>query len=140
MSATVTAFGYAAGKGSLQEIQTLSTLPAGFTGQNSSAEIAVHPNGKFLYASNRGDDSIAIFGIDAARGTLTFIDRAATQGKTPRNFAIDPTGAFLLAANQDSGSIAVFRIDRGTGRLSATGDMVRVPLPVSVVFARVLAR
>ncbi len=140
MSATVTAFRYTAGKGSLEEIQTLSTLPAGFNGPNGSAEIAVHPDGKFLYASNRGHDSIAILGIDAARGTLTFIDGVATQGKTPRNFAIDPTGAFLLAANQDSGSIVVFRIDRKTGRLTATGDVAQVPSPVSLVFARVLAR
>jgi 6-phosphogluconolactonase len=136
MSATVTAFGYAAGNGGLGEIQTVPTLPAGFEGPNSSAEIAVHPDGRFLYTSNRGHDSISIFRIDAAKGTLTFLDRVATRGKTPRNFAIDPTGAFLFAANQDSGSLVEFRIDRATGRLTATGDVLEVPSPVAVVFVR----
>jgi 6-phosphogluconolactonase len=140
MNATVTVFAYNSGRGNLNEIQTLSTLPAGFTGPNSSAEIAVHPNGKFLYTSNRGHDSIAIFRIDAAKGALTFVDRIATQGKTPRNFAIDPTGAFLLAANQDSGSVVVFRIDQRTGRLTATGDVLQVPSPVSLVFASVFVK
>lgn len=136
MKATVTAFAYNSSRGSLSEIQTLSSLPAGFQSQNSSAEIAVHPDGNFLYASNRGHDSIAIFSIDAAKGTLTFIDRVSAQGKTPRNFVIDPTGAFLLAANQDSGSAVEFRIDQKTGRLTTTGNVVQVPSPVSVVFAK----
>jgi 6-phosphogluconolactonase len=136
MSGTVTAFAYDSARGSMEEVQNLSTLPAGFNGPNGSAEIAVHPNGKFLYASNRGHDSIAIFNVDGAKGTLTLVDRVATQGKTPRNFAIDPTGVFLFAANQDSGNVVVFRIDQKTGRLTATGEVVQVPSPVSVVFAR----
>jgi 6-phosphogluconolactonase len=95
----------------------------------------VHPNGKFLYASNREHNSIAIFGIDGATGKLTAVDRVAARVKTPRNFAIDPTGGFLLAAGQDSNTIAVFRIDPRTGSLTPSGDPVEAPVPVSIVFA-----
>jgi 6-phosphogluconolactonase len=132
---TVTTFRYDASRGSLKELQTLPTLPTNWSGSNSTAEIVVHPSARFLYASNRGDDSIAIFRIDPSRGTLTFVDRTPTQGKTPRNFAIDPSGAFLLAANQDSGNIVTFRIDSGTGRLTPTGDILEVPSPVCILFA-----
>ena len=134
MLATVTVFQYDAAAGSLKEVQTISALPAGFKGANSSAEIAVHPSGKFLYASNRGHDSIAIFRIDVAAGTLTAAGHAPAGGKTPRNFAIDPSGKFLLAANQDSGNVAVFRIDPSTGALTPAGVEVGVPSPVSIVF------
>jgi 6-phosphogluconolactonase len=96
----------------------------------------VHPNGKFLYASHRGDNTIAIFRIDPGSGALTAAGHVSTQGKTPRNFAIDPTGAFLLAANQDSGSIVVFRIDQATGNLTPTGDTLNVASPVCIVFAK----
>jgi 6-phosphogluconolactonase len=135
MLSTVTTFRYDAARGSLKELQTLSTLPPGWSGSSTTAEIVVHPNARFLYASNRGDDSIAIFRIDPRRGTLTFVDRTPTQGKTPRNFAIDPSGMFLLAANQDSGSIVTFRIDAQTGRLTSTGDSLEVPSPVCILFA-----
>jgi 6-phosphogluconolactonase len=135
MAATVTAFRYNAIAGSLDPTQTISMLPDGFTGFKSGAEIAVHPNGKFLYASNRGHDSIAIFRIDPASGGLTAAGRVSTQGKTPRNFAIDPTGSFLLAANQDSGSVVVFRIDQASGGLTPTGDILKIPAPVTIVFA-----
>ena len=135
MLSTVTAFRYDASRGSLKELQTLSTLPNGWSGNNSTAEIVVHPNARFLYASNRGDDSIAIFRIDPSRGTLMFVGRTPTQGKTPRNFAIDPSGTFLLAANQDSSSIVTFRVDPATGRLTPTGDMLEVPSPVCILFA-----
>jgi 6-phosphogluconolactonase len=90
-----------------------------------------------VYASNRGHDSIAIFRIDAARGTLTPVDRVSTQGKTPRSFAIDPSGQFLIAANQNTSTVVVFRIDQQTGRLRPTETRVEVPFPVSVVFAKV---
>jgi 6-phosphogluconolactonase len=109
-------------------------LPADFAGSRSGAEIAVHPNGKFLYASNRGHDSIAMFRIDSRKGTLTSAGHVPTQGRTPRNFAIDPAGAYLLAANQDSGTIVVFRIDPKTRGLRATGNIVQIPAPVSLVF------
>ena len=109
--------------------------PDGYTGPKSSAEIAVDPNGKFLYGSNRGDSTIAVFRIDGDKGTLTAVERVPTQGKTPRNFAIDPSGAFLFAANQDSGNVVVFSIDRATGRLGPAGSVLEVASPVCVVFA-----
>src|SRR5947209_3512327 len=122
MLLTVTAFRYDPRQGSLKELQTIPSNPEEFTGAKSAAEIAVHPNGKFLYASNRGPNTIAVFRIDPKKGTLTAVERAPTQGKTPRNFAIDPSGKYLLAANQDSDNIVEFRIDQATGRLTPTGD------------------
>jgi len=136
MLSAVVAFRYDAGGATLAELQTLSTLPEGFSGENSGAEIAAHPSGKFLYTSNRGDDSIAIFRIDAAKGTLTSAGRASTQGKTPRGFGIDPSGRFLVAGNQNSGTLVTFRIDQETGGLTPVGKPVEVPFPVSVVFSK----
>jgi 6-phosphogluconolactonase len=136
MAATVTAFRYDAAAGSLAQTQTISMLPDDYKGPKSAAEIFVHANGNFLYASNREHNSIAVFRIDPGSGALTAAGRVSTQGKTPRNFAIDPTGAFLLAANQDSGSIVVFRIDQATGALTPTGDTLKVPSPVCIVFAK----
>jgi 6-phosphogluconolactonase len=132
LASTVTAFRYDAAKGSLEPLQTISTLPTDFTKTNSTAEIVVHPSGKFLYGSNRGHNSIAIFAIDPDTGMLTLIGHEPTQGKTPRNFAIDPTGAFLLAANQDSGTVVVFRIDPESGHLTATGHTAAISMPVCV--------
>lgn len=136
MLATVTAFRYDAARGRLEELQTVSITAADYAGAKSAAEIAVHPGGRFLYASNRGDSTIALFRIDGAKGTLTAVDRTPTGGKTPRSFAIDPTGAWLLAANQDSGNVVLFRIDPESGRLSATGKTMDVASPVCVVFAK----
>ena len=110
-------------------MQTVSLLPEGFTGTSTAAEIAVHPSGKFLYGSNRGDDSIAVFGIDAATGNLAFLQRVSAEGKTPRNFAIDPSGKFLFAANQGSGNIVIFNIDPATGRLAPSGTVLEVCVP-----------
>jgi len=135
--ATVTVFRYNSARGSLEELQTAPVTPDGYTGPKSSAEIAVDPSGKFLYASNRGDSTIAEFRIDSDKGTLTAVERVSTQGKTPRNFAIDPSGAFLFAANQDSGDVVVFSIDRATGRLTPAGSVLEVASPVCVVFAAV---
>jgi 6-phosphogluconolactonase len=136
MASAVGAVRYDAAAGTLAELQTLSTLPEAFSGENSGAEIVTHPGGKFVYASNRGHDSIAIFRIDAAKGTLTSVDRVSTQGKTPRSFAIDPSGRFLVAANQSSGTLVIFRIDQETGSLTPTATAVQVPSPVSVVFCK----
>jgi len=132
LSSTVTAFRYDGRKGSMETLQTLSTLPQGFSGNNSTAEIAVHPSGKYVYGSNRGHDSIVIYTVDEGPGRLTLVGHQPTEGKTPRNFAIDPTGAYLLAANQDSDSIVVFRIDAKTGQLQPTGQKLEVPMPVCV--------
>lgn len=134
LKATVNAFAWDAGRASGNGVQTISMLPADFKGQPSGAEIFVHPNGKFLYASNRAHDSIALFQIDTTKGTLTADERAPTRGKTPRSFAIDPTGNFIFAANQDSDTIATFRIDLSTGRLSAVGDLISCAQPVCIVF------
>jgi 6-phosphogluconolactonase len=134
VNSTVTAFAYDALNGSFSMLQTLSTIPKDFKTRNDTAEIVVHPSGKFLYASNRGHDSIAEFTIDPARGTLTLSGDFPTQGKEPRNFALDPTGKFLLAANQESNNIAIFRIDQSTGTLTATGQIAQVPAPVDIVF------
>lgn len=134
LDSTVTAFNYQAAHGSLAEIQTLSTLPKDFNGTSYTAEIEAHRNGKFLYGSNRGHDSIAVFNIDVRNGTLTPVEQVSIQGKTPRNFAIDPTGTFLFAAGQNSDRITVFRIDQKTGKLSPTGNFLEVPSPVCVAF------
>jgi len=129
---TLIAFAYDGTNGRLREIQTISTLPENFSGTSYCADVHVSPSGKFVYGSNRGHDSIAIFGIDEDTGKLTLVGYEPTQGKMPRNFGIDPTGAFLLAANQDSDNVVVFRIDRQTGNLKSTGFMVEVPKPVCV--------
>jgi 6-phosphogluconolactonase len=134
LHATVTAFARDRVRGGLNELQTIATLPSDFTGANTSADIHVSPNGRFLYCSNRGHDSIAAFEIDERNGKLSFIAHESSSGKTPRNFVIDPTGAFLLAANQNSNNIVSFRLDGKTGRLSATGHVAEVPAPVCLKF------
>lgn len=136
MGSTITAFAFDTTRGSLRKFQTVSSLPAGFKGQNDAAEIAVHPSGKFVYASNRGDDTIAAFAI-GNDGRLSFVERTPTHGKTPRGFAIDPSGSHLLAANQASDSVVVFAIDRSTGHLRPTDKVLHVPAPVDLTFVRV---
>src|SRR5215469_6641917 len=135
MAGTVTVFSADLTKGTLHSLQTISTLPRGFSGAIEDAEVEVHPSGKFLYASNRGDgNSIAVFAIDADKGTLTPVEYTSTQGKTPRNFAIDPTGTLLFAENQQSNNIVIFKINQETGKLTATGKVLDVPSPVDVKF------
>ena len=134
IGSTLTAFDYNPESGALKEIQTVSTLPEDFHGVNTSAEVAVHPSGKFVYGSNRGDDSIAVFAVDEPSGRLDFVERQSTRGKIPRCFAIDPTGQYLIAANQDSNSIVVFRINAQTGRLTWTGQTLEIGKPVCVAF------
>jgi 6-phosphogluconolactonase len=134
MASSITAFSWDPRAGSLREIQTTSTLPQDFKGENSGAEIEVHPNGRFLYGSNRGADNIAVYSIDPGKGTLTPVEHASTQGRTPRGFHIDPTGKYLVAANQDSSNIVVFRLDPKTGRLTPTGQKIEAPAPVSILF------
>ncbi len=139
LDSTVTAFRYDAKDGILLSIQTISTLPASFKDFNAPAEIEVHPSGQFLYASNRGHGSIAIFSI-AADGRLTPLGLEPTQGKNVRSFAIDPTGTYLLAADQDANRVVVYRIDRTSGKLAATGSTLNVAAPVCVVYRRPLPR
>ncbi len=132
LASTVTAFAYDAQHGALRELQQASTLPADFHGDSTTADVQVHPSGRFLYGSNRGHDSIAIYAVDHETGKLTPQGHESTRGKTPRNFAMDPTGNFLLAENQGTNNIVVFRIDRETGKLSPTGKVVEVPSPVCI--------
>jgi len=134
LDSTVTAFAFDAKKGTLAKLHTVSTLPADFKGHNTTAEVQVHPSGKFLYGSNRGHDSIAIFAIDGKSGKLTPASHQPTGGKTPRNFGIDPTGRYILAANQNSNNVVVFRIDQASGRLKPTGGSITVSSPVCVKF------
>ena len=136
MASTVTALSVDLNNGKLQRLQTLSTLPADFKGENDDAEVHVHPSGKFVYTSNRGHDSIAVFSVDPNKGTLTHVDDVPTQGKIPRSFEIDPTGQFLLAENSKSDNIVIFRIDQKTGRLTATGQVLEVGSPVCIKFLR----
>jgi len=137
LKSTVTVFSSAAQKKNQPYLvlkQQVSLLPQNFSGRNDAAEIAVHPNGKFLYASNRGHDSIVVFDIEEANGTLTQVADVSTGGKEPRHFAIDPSGKYLLAENQFSNNIVVFKIDPTTGGLTPTGHAVQVPSPVDLTF------
>ena len=133
---TITAFSRDAGNGGLTAFQTISTLQPGTTPQPgySTAEIQVHPSGRFLYGSNRGHNSISMFLIDPQSGRLTFSQIISTDGRTPRNFGIDPSGTYLLAANQQSDTVTVFRINEKNGRLTQVGTPVAVPAPVCVKF------
>lgn len=135
INSTVTVF--AKESGSLRAIQSVSTLPVGFSGRNDTAEIELHANGKFLYASNRGRDSIVVYSVDPEQGTLNQIADIPTGGKEPRNFAIDPSGHFLLAENQNTNTIVEFRIDPSTGNLTPTGETLSVPSPVCLAFLAV---
>ena len=134
LQSTVVIYSYNVETGALHELQTVSTLPQGFKGNSTAAEIAVDPAGKFLFASNRGDDSVTVFAINSSTGTLALVETFPSGGKTPRNFAIDPTGAWLLVANQDSDNVVVFSIDHKTGHLTSTGEALTVPSPACLKF------
>jgi 6-phosphogluconolactonase len=131
-SATIIGFHYDSTNGTLISFQTISTLPAGYAGQKSAAEIAFHPSGKFLYGSNRGYNSIAVFAVDPQTVTLTLVQQQTT-GQTPRSFAVDPAGAFLLAADQDSDDVRLYTVHPQTGLLSETGQKLALSKPVCVL-------
>ena len=133
MASTITTLTWDGAKGALAMLGSQSTLPDGFTGNSSTAEIQVHPNGRFLYGSNRGHDSIAVFSI-AADGTLKAVEHESTRGKTPRHFTLDPSGRWLIAGNQGSGTLSVFAVDQSTGALTPTGGLAEVGAPVCVLF------
>jgi len=134
LNETVTVFLQDQSQGYLREIQTVATLSGEVTSADTGADIHASPDGRFLYCSNRGHDSITAFMIHPQRGTLTLIDHVSTGGKTPRNFAIDPTGTFLLVGNQNSNNILTFRLDPKTGLPRATGGVVELPSPVCIKF------
>jgi len=141
MASTITVYSYDSRDGAMTPLQTVSSLPANFTGKNGAAEIALHPSGKFLYASNRGDDnSIAVFAVDPSKGLLSLIERVSTRGKMPRHFAIDPSGKWLLAANQDSNTVVIFRINEVSGHLTRTAQSIEVNSPAMLEFVRLPAR
>ena len=120
-------------RGTLSEIQTISSLPADYQGRNTVAEITASANGRFVYASNRGHNSIAVFSRDPRKGTLSLVEHVLTGGRTPRSFSIDPTGHYLLAGNQATNNVVVFRIDAKTGRLTPTGVVVPSESPVCIL-------
>ena len=130
IACTVSALKYDPARGTLTEIQTISTLPKDWVGENTSAELQISPDGNFLFGSNRGHDSIVGYKIDQTSGKLSLIGHTPAGGQGPRNFIIDPTGGYLLAANQRSNNIVVFALDRSTGKLQPTGTLVDVPAPV----------
>jgi 6-phosphogluconolactonase len=130
----VTVFSYTGASAEIKELQTISTLPDGFAGARSGAEIRVDRAGRYLYASSRSDDTIAVFSIDPQQGTLTMVQRIPTQGKSPRSFALDPTGQYLFVANQRSDEVIVFRIDAANGQLVPTDQRLDVPAPVCFAF------
>jgi 6-phosphogluconolactonase len=133
MTSSVTSFAFDPVRGILKEIHTLSTIPEPTPG-NSTAETVVHPSGQFVYVSNRGHDSLAIYRCDLATGRLTGMGHQSTGGKTPRNFNIDPSGRFVLAANQSTNNVVVLGIDQTTGKLTPTGHSIEVGSPVCVRF------
>ena len=135
LNSTLAVFDYDPRTGQLKESQVLSTLPAASGGVNICADVQVHPSGSFVYASNRGYDSIAVFRVDKDRGSLRVVQHQSSLGKTPRGMAIDPTGRFLLVANQDSDSIAVFAVDVETGTLSVTTYALKIPTPACACFS-----
>jgi 6-phosphogluconolactonase len=138
LNSTLVACAYDATSGGVHPLQSLSTLPAQFTGANWTAAVRVAPSGRFVYASNRGHDSIAIFASDPATGLLSYVGHTATQGREPRDFNIDPTGTFLLVANQNSDTILTFRLDAATGGMSATGQVSAARTPSCIAFGPVL--
>lgn len=135
---TITVMGYDNHKGVLDPQQTISTLPVNFGGTSWASDIHLHPNGKFLYGTNRGDgapSSIVIYAIDPTTGTLNLIGHKPTQGDFPRGFGIDPTGRILVVANQESDNVMTFTINVQSGKLTASGHSVEVPKPVCINFA-----
>lgn len=133
LDSTLTALAYESATGALRERQTLATRPAGAGGDNFPADLHVHPSGRAVYASNRGDDTIAVFAVDA-EGRLSLAQTVPTGGRWPRNFALDPTGRLLLVANQRSDAVTAFAVDAASGRLTPTGARVDVPAPVCLLF------
>ena len=134
LGGTISVFSYAATNAALAAVQTISTLPKDFATNNTAAEIVLHPNGRFLYGSNRGHDSIAVFAVDTATGRLALVEHASTLGRTPRHFALDPSGRWLLAENQGSDSVVVFAVDGDTGKLKPTGQVQPLGSPTCAVF------
>jgi len=134
LSSTLMLLDYDPATGRLALLQTVSTLPEGFSGENATAEVAVHPNGRWVFASNRGHDSLAVFALDPAAQRLEHLDHVSTRGRTPRHFALDPAGRYLWVANQASHTLVMFEVDEATGRVQPTAQTREVGSPVCVRF------
>jgi len=134
LDSTLTVFAYDPERGALAEIQTITTLPDGFEGASYPADVHVTTDGRFLYGSNRGHDSIVAYAVDVATGRLSLLGHASTGGKNPRNFNIDPSGRWLYVANQDTNNVVTYRIDGESGALTPTGEQIEVPIPVCIQF------
>lgn len=134
LGSTLTAYRYDAAAGRLAKLNELSTLPKGYQGENTTADVHVSPDGNFVYGSNRGHNTLAIFRINGSDGSIKYVDDQSTGGKTPRNFAIHPDGKYLYAANQDSDSIIQFEVNHSTGELTPVGREIRCPMPVCLKF------
>jgi 6-phosphogluconolactonase len=137
LNSSITVYTYDPALGLLEANQTLSTVPDGYSGSNIAADLHLSPDGRFLYGSNRGHDSIVTYAVDRTTGRLTKLDSTPTQGKKPRGFALDPSGTFLLAANQDSHNIVTYWIDKAQGALIPTGHKIDLPDPVCMKFIAV---
>ena len=135
MGSSLTAFNFDSATGALKEFQTVSTLPPDCKVQNTAAEVQIHPNGRFLYVSNRGDDSLVVYRVDENSGRLTWQGRQSSEGKTPRHFTLSPGGSWLLAENQESENVTVFAVNQQDGSLRFTGQSIKTPKPVCLVFA-----
>ena len=133
-ASTLTVFAYDAAAGTLVESQVVSTLPEYFDGANAAGEVAVHPAGGYLYVSNRGHDSVVLFRIDAAQGTLTYVEEQGTGGRSPRHFGVEPSAAHLAIGNESSDTVLASRIDAGNGRLKPSGVFASAPSPICVKF------
>lgn len=136
LNSTLSALTFDQQTGKLTELQTVDTLPAGYNKPNTTAEVVVHPNGRFVYCSNRGHDSTAVFTIDQKTGQLTKVEIEPTQGGHPRFIGIEPSGQYLIAANRDANNLVSFKIDQETGKLKPTGHQVSIRQPVCVVFPK----
>ena len=134
LKSQVSVFAHNSANGSLMKIQDISSLAPGYAGENAPAEILVDSAGRFVYATNRGEDTIAVFSINGSDGKLTMVQSISSQGKNPRGLEIDPTGSFIFAGNQDSNNFVIYHIEKTTGRLSPTGEVIHTPSPVAFLF------
>jgi 6-phosphogluconolactonase (cycloisomerase 2 family) len=135
LDSTTATYRWDAQRGTLTPIQVITTLPTTFTGYSTTAEIAVSPDGRFVYCSNRGHDSVTIYAVDLADGSLTTIGWQPTQGSDPRFIGLDPAGRFLYAANEQGDSIVAFRVDARSGKLVPTGQVINSKSPVTITFS-----
>jgi 6-phosphogluconolactonase (cycloisomerase 2 family) len=135
IDSTITVYKFDPAQGTLSPLQVTTTLPTDFTGNSTASEIAVAPDNRFVYVSNRGHDSVAIYAVNSATGLLSIVGWQPTQGSTPRFIGLDPAGGFLHAANEQGDTIVTFRVNKGSGKLTPTGQIIKNASPVTIAFA-----